>query len=331
MSSDFQLSLYLTTSYNYDFAYPVDSNEQTNHLREELEIAKDEYEGWRPHWKLLPMYVRSEFLEALSNKFSYLTEIYSCRETAVSKGSYYDLWQSNMGMVYRQAYTTLTYPTAIPLPFKDIVTSALLDPYGVNKTPKSARCDLDSDTFGIGMKSGYWDKAWMSLLTYFAKYGEFMWESSDVGFTDKFSLDQAVRSILDSWSGQVGFYTAFGLWLWANKDFNAIHDGHIQFNGIHTAMDHYSALYAPNMLVDFIKQYGLTLDRVSGLFLDNHRGKCAHAGLEIPNWYMAGGDNDYSLSESPEWNDYMGYDSDDDEDYDDADYDENDYDFEEEW
>ena len=332
MSFNFQLSLYLTTKYNYDFVYPVDSNKQTGHLREELKLTKDEFVEWKPSWELLPMFVRDEFLAALSNDFSYVSEIYSCRETAVCKGSFYDLWQSNMSIVFRQAYTTLTYPTAIPIPFKDVITSALLDPYGVNKTPKSVRCDLDSNTFGIGMKSGYWNKAWISLLTYFVKYGEFMWEISDVGYTDKFSLDQAVRAILDSWSGQVGFYTAFGLWLWANKDNNAIHADHDQFNGIHTSMDHYSSLYAPHMLVTFIKQYSLGLDRVSRLFLDNHGDKCRQAGLAIPPWYAAGGDNDYSLSESPEWNDYMGYDNEDEYgDHEEDDLDEDDYDFEEEW
>jgi hypothetical protein len=239
-----------------------------------------------------------------------------------------------MGMLYRSSYTTLTYPEQIPAPFKETVTSALLKPYAVNVPSQTTICNLDHTKFGLGLTPGSWNKAWISLLTYFAKYGEFMVERA--GVSGQLDLHQTIRAILDSWSGQVGLYTAFGLWLWANEDQNAIYGYYERFNGIHNAMDHYAALYKPDSLLKFIRQYELDLDRVSKLYLDNHLERCKSQDFSIPSWYLNGCENDDYLVESPEWNDYMGYTDEDDEDYD-EDYDEeydgddDDWDFGEDW
>ncbi len=318
MSSNFKLSLYLSTKYSYVFNYPVDSNKQNNNLRQELGLTDEEFIDWRPNWKSLPLYNRINFIDALSNNFSFVTEEHVCREIAMSKGAFYDQWQSAMGVVYQQSYLTLTYPEPIPQPFKDVVTSALLVPYSANTyRSQSIQCNLEDTKFGIGMYPAYWDKAWVSLLTYFAKYGEFLWEISGIGMDKQATLDQTIRAILDSWSGQVGFYTAYGLWLWENRFETAIRDPHKQFNGIHEAMNHFAALYEPNSLLRFIKQYSLDLGRVSRLFLNNHRERCEVAGLEIPSWYASGKGNDNYLAESPEWRNYMGLDDDGDDDDDD--------------
>ena len=336
MTSNFELCLYLSTKYQYHFSYPIDSNAQDDKLRDALGLSDEDFLEWKPDWQVLPLFNRTDFLKALSNDFSYISESHACREVALNKGAFYVDWQVGMNVLFRSSYITFGYPEQIPEPFKEIVTSALLDPYAVNKPGSSITCNLDDGKFSIGMQPGYWNKAWLSLLTYFAKYGDFMWESSGRDYSDKFSLDETVRAILDSWSGQVGFYSAFGLWLWANKNDGAINANYSQFNGIHNAMDHYTALYEPDSLLEFIAEYKLDLHRVSRLFLNLHKERCKSVGLFIPNWYEVGQDNDGSLAESPEWNDYMGYDDEDmDEDFDDGmgDYDDypEDWDFEEVW
>lgn len=329
MTSSFKLSLYLSTAYHYDFGYPVDSNEQNDKLRKKLRLTNDEFKDWKPDWKLLPMYERRKFLKALSNEFSYVSESHQCREVVMSKGEFYATWQTIMNMVYKTSYLTLTYPDQIPGSFKEVVTSALLKPYAVNMAGSHITCNLDDFQFSIGMHPSYWNNAWLSMLTYFAKYGEYMYELAvgRYGTKDQYSLDQTICVILDSWSGQVGMYTAFGLWLWAHNNVAAIRSNYNQFYGIHSAMDHFSTLYIPDELLVFVKQYDLGLHRVSKLFLDNHKARCESAGLIIPNWYEIGNENDHHLAESPEWNDYMGYYDEDDEYYEDDD----DYDFEEDW
>ena len=330
MTSSFSYSLYLSTKHQYKFSYPIGSDIQDFRLRDALGLTDAEFSTWEPTWERLPMYERAGFINALANDFSYITEEHACREIALAKGAFYRDWQSCMGMIYRSSYTTLTYPEPIPDSFMDIVSEVLLKPYAVNKVGQSTFCDLNAGDFGIGMNPNQWNKSWLSMLTYFAKYGEFMCDISDVSYKSQFDLDQTIRAILDSWSGQVGFYTAFGVWLWANKNESAIHTDASQFHGIYNAMDHYAALYKPDKLLEFIVQYELSLHRVSRLYLDNHRNRCESLGLSIPSWYNAGLENDNHLAESPEWNDYMGYsDDDDDENYEDYDDDE-DYDFEEE-
>lgn len=326
MTSSFQLSLFLTQQYHYQFSYPVNTNIQTNDLRVQLKLSEDDFESWLPDWQNLPMFHKQDFLDSLTNEFSVISEPHACRETAMSKGDFYNQWSSSMSMLFRQSYITLTYPHQIPDPFKNLVTSALLIPHGVNAADQNTMCNLDDSEFGIGMHPSFWNKAWLSLLTYFAKYGEFLWERSGVDYADQFSLDQAVRAILNSWYGQVGFYTAYGLWLWENRNDDAIHGTYNQFNGIHSAMDHFSTLYEPDSLLAFVTEYELDLDRVSRLFLLNHRSRCAASGFAIPSWFDAGSENDAYLAESPEWNEYMGYD---DEDMDELG--ESDYDFVEEW
>ena len=331
MTSNFNLRLYLCTKHQYRFSYPVDSNEQGHGLQSELGLSSDEWEDWKPNWQSLPMYERQKFLDALSNDFSYVSESQGCREIAMSKGQFYTDWIIGMGVIFRTSYTTLSYPEQIPEPFKKVVTEALLTPYAVNREGSDIICNLDDPHFGIGMNPGYWNKAWLSLLTYFAKYGEYMWEIGGGDYKDHYTLEQTIQAILDSWSGQVGFYTAFGLWLWADRRESAIHANYTQFSGIHNAMDHYSTLYVPDDLLEFIVEFGLSTDRVSRLYLNIHKERCESAGLALPSWYTSGGDNDRSLAESPEWNDYMGYDDDDDdEDYENYDDDE-DYNFEEDW
>jgi hypothetical protein len=324
MTSSFELTLYLSQQHHYNFRYPIDSNKQSMDLGIQLGLTTDEFVSWKPNWQHLPMYHKDDFLKCLSNPFSYITETHVCREVAMSKGEFYDNWQAGMGMLFRKSYVTLTYPHQIPRPFHDIVTSALLIPHGVNSESQNTLCNLESREFGIGMHPGYWNKAWLSLLTYFAKYGEFLWENSGVSYDGQFSLDQTVTAILNSWSGQVGFYTAYGLWLWSNRN-DATSGNYNPFNGIHSAMDHFSALYKPNSLLEFIVEYELDLSRVSRLYLNNHRERCTSLGLTIPDWYTYGSDNDDYLAESPEWNEYMGYDDEDMDDY----REESDYDFEE--
>ena len=336
MTSNFELCLYLSTKHQYHFSYPIDSVSQDGKLRLALGISIEEFAEWKPEWQPLPLFNKTKFLKALSNDFSYVSESHQCREVALNKGAFYADWQVGMSVLFRSSYITLGYPEQISEPFKEVVTSALLDPYAVNRVGSNIICNLDDSKFSIGMQPGSWNKAWLSLLAYFAKYGEYMWEVNDIGQDGQFSLDETVRAILDSWSGQVGFYTAFGLWLWANKSEDAIHANYSQFNGIHNAMDHFSVLYVPDLLLEFIEQYSLDLYRTSRLFLNLHKERCESVGLTIPTWWKQGNENDQHLAESPEWNDYMGY-SDDyaDEEMDDgmSDYDDypEDWDFEEGW
>ena len=325
MTSNFELYLYLSTKYQYHFSYPIDSKSQNHELRDALGLSDEDFLNWKPDWQVLPLFRRDAFLDALSNDFSYISEAHACRELALNKGSFYADWQVGMSVLFRSSYMTLGYPEQIPEPFKEIVTSALLDPYAVNTVGSTTICNLDDGNFSMGMQPGYWNKAWLSLLTYFAKYGEFMCDIGDVGNDGNFSLDDTVRAILDSWSGQVGFYSAFGLWLWANKNDDAINANYSQFSGIHSAMEHYSALYEPELLLEFSVQYELDLHRVSRLYLNNHKELCKSIGFTIPAWWEQGDDNDQHLAESPEWNDYMGYDDEDEDDvmddYDDYDED----------
>ena len=244
----------------------------------------------------------------------------------MSKGTFYANWRFGMNMLYKNSILVLEYPNQIPNIFKELVTTALLKPYAVNRGNSNIYCDLDKHTFGIAMNPAYWKTAWLSLLTYFAKYGEYLWDICDTELGKQANLDQTVRAILDSWSGQVGLYTAFGLWVWANKDEQFIHSSYDQFNGIHNAMNHFTILYAPNKLMNFLEQYNLGLDRCSRLFIKNYEERLILANYNLPAWYRRGEENDRSLSESPEWNDYMGY-SDEDYDEDDADY----YDYPEDW
>lgn len=333
MTSNFELCLYLSTKHQYHFSYPIDSQSQNYKLRDALGLSNEDFLEWKPNWQVLPLFKREDFLKGLSNDFSYISEAHACREVALNKGAFYADWQEGMGILFRTSYITFGYPDQIPEPFKEIVTSALLDPYAVNFKGSNVVCNLDDAKFSIGMHPGNWNKAWLGLLTYFAKYGEYMCDIGDVGNDGNSSLDQTIGAILDSWSGQVGFYTAFGLWLWANENEGAINANYSQFNGIHQAMDHYTALYEPELLLEFSVKYELGLHRVSRLYLTNHKGLCESIGLTIPAWWEHGNDNNRHLAESPDWNSYMGYDDvelDDDgmSDYDD--YPE-DWDFEEGW
>ena len=329
MTSNFEFSLYLSTRYQYKFSYPLDSKTQSSLLRQALKLSVDEFQDWKPNWQPMPQYEKKSFIDALTNNdFSFITEKHPCRELALSKGIYYLNWISNLSVVYRASFTILQYTEPIPAPFKDIVTNVLLVPYAVNRPGSDSVCNLDDATFGIGIHPTTWNIAWLSLLTYFAKYGTFLEDLAQerYGPKDQYDFTQVIRVILDSWDGQVGFYTAFGLWLWSARNEEAIHDSYRSHNGIHTAMDHYTSLYHPNKLLEFIELYDLDLSRVSQLFLQNHEARCKAAGLAIPAWFKEGSENAGYLAESPEWKEYMGYDDDDDDD----DYDEDDYEFNEE-
>ena len=329
MISNFQLTLYLSKCTAYQFAYPINSNEQSFVLQTELGLTDKELLEFKPNFEHLNMYHKKKFLKTLNEAdFAMVSEEHQCREVVLEKGYQYLSFRNQMTMLYRDSLITLEYPHQVPAPFRDLLTTVILNNYAVNKLNSRIWCNLDADTFSIAMNPSYWDKAWLSLLTYFAKYGEFMWEVSDTSYNKQFSLDQTIHAILESWSGQVGYYTALGLWLWANDTTTAIHGYYEPFNGIYSAMDNYTTLYEPNKLLEFSKQYNLGLRRVSRLYLNNHRERCEAVGLSIPSWYDRGYENDHHLIESPEWNDYMGYDG---EGYDDEESDPDDWDFEEAW
>lgn len=318
MPSNFILTLHLTKHYAYQFSYPIGSKPQHSAFRTELAMSTEDYESYKPQFQKLNLYDRRKFLKTINEAdFASVFETHACREIALSKGEFYSYWQSAMSVIYKHSMLSIEYPSQVPSTFKEIVTTALLDPYAVNQGGSHIHCDLDTSMFGLAMEPCYWNKAWLSLLTYFAKYGGFMDELAigRYGSKDQYSLDEVIQVILDSWRGQVGLYTAFGLWLWANKDDAAIHGDYERFNGIHSAMNHFAALYAPYKLIEFLGQYNLDLDRVSRLFIQNYEERLEIADLQLPSWYVQGSDNDANLAESPEWNDYMGYgDDDDDED-----------------
>lgn len=332
MTSNFDITLYLTKCATYQFAYPIGSNEQVNNvLQAELKLTNEEYQSYEPNFKTLNLYDKVQFLKTLNEAdFAVISESYQCREVALNKGYDYFIWRTGLNMVYRDSLLELTYPHQIPAPFKELLTTTILNRYAVNKPLSHIWCDLDNDYFAIAMNPGCWNKGWLGLLTYFAKYGEFMWEISDTSYNEHFSLDQAIHAVLDSWSGQVGYYTALGLWLWGTDDSIAIHSYYPQADGIHNAMDNYTTLYAPDSLLEFSVKYGLGLSRVSRLYLNNHRARCEAVGLSIPSWYDNGCDNDQNLADSPEWFDYMGYSDEDSDEFRDEYDDEDNYDFEEE-
>lgn len=327
MTSNFKFSLYLTKELNYIFSYPLDTGDQSYKIRQKLGLSKEDFEDWRPDWVRLPMFERVKFINALTeHDYVYITESHACRELAISKGEYYADWHSHLNVIYSSSYITLSYPENVPSSFKDVVDQALLKPYSVNKFNTSILCDLDAPNFGIAMSPGHWNKAWISLLTYFAKYGEFLLDLAQDRYGNKsqYSLDEIIQVILDSWSGQVGLYTAFGLWKWANRDEGAIHWNGSADSGIHSSMVTYTCLWDVDGLIEFLTEYELGLDRLNNLYVSNFKERLENLGFALPYWYKQGGTNDSCLSESPEWKSFMGYDDEDD------DYLDDDYDFEEE-
>jgi hypothetical protein len=335
----FEVSLYLTSYYNYQFAYPVDSNRQGYDFLTELHgMSLEEAENWQPTWESLAMFDKVKFIEGLNNiECVKLSDSHQCREVAVSKGITYANMRSMLTPVYRNSYLTMESENPVPLGFTSVLTKALLSPYRVNTPDSGVTCDLRRSKFGIGMYLNEWRKPWLSLLSYFAKYGEFLEELaySEFGTKDQYSLEEIVDVILQSWSGQVGFYTALGLWSFANNNQQVIngigtYQG-VQYNGIHSFMDDITCSYEPTLLTDFCSEFGLSLDRVSKRYLTLFRDRIERtSNHRIPWWFKNGQANNYYFADSPEFAEFMGWNEDEEEYHDDYEYDD-DFDFEEGW
>jgi hypothetical protein len=336
MGSSFQLTMYLSKLDWFRYGYPQKDIVQHPELQGELGLSKEDYANWTPDHIQLPQFNDKKFLYALTNyDFVKIVESHSCREVAISKGMQLSQWRSAYSQLYKNSFITIEYPYQIPEAFHAVVTQALLRPYNINGQGQSAKCNLYEDTFVLALHPAIWKKPWISLLTYFAKYGHFLEALLDGdGIHGTASIDDTVSVVLDSWSGQVGFYTAFGLWSCYYQDPQAINGfdtaNGIQFSGINHAMEVYTNAFCPSKLIEFIQSYDLGLERVSRLYLDNHKDLIEEANLVTPRWYTYGGHGYDNLSDSPEYASYMGwdddYDGDDDDNYDEEDdYDEEDW------
>jgi hypothetical protein len=334
----FKVSLYMTRYYNYKFAYPVDSNKQDYDYHCELPLPISVAENFIPTWENLPMFDKMKFINRITeDNYVMLTDEHQCREVAVNKGITYSNIRSSFTPIYRNSYLTMENYNPIPTPFTRVVSEFLLKPYNVNNNKSGIYCNLEDDHFGVGMYLNDWRKWWLSLLSYFSKYGEFLYEIAfdKFGNQDQYSLSEIIETILDSWSGQVGFYTAFGLWGYAQKNSQVINGMQTyrgeQYNGIHAFMDDLACSYQPTLLIDFCNEYGLSLDRVSKRFITNYKDRLEAAKYRIPWWFINGYLNDAHLADSPEYADFMGWSDDVENEYRDDYYHDDDYDFEEGW
>jgi len=311
----FNISLYLTKE-SRDIEYPiVDPNK----------------------YRLLPMYNQKDWLDMIADSRNVMfSDNHDCREVAVNKGITYHKYVTTFGNLFASSLIILSGDNYFPSVFAPLVRKTLLNKYGCSLYPEGITdhteivANLNDGTFELAVRPHAWRVPWLSLLTYFVKYGEFLTDLA--GYSPyEASLDDTVEAILDSWSGEVGFHTALGLWLFANDDANLIYGCETWYNGISSYLSNHLTIQYPDSVFNFIEHYGLNLDRVSKRFLDVHKLMVEAKGLNMPDWYTRGRSCNGDLSDSPEYMDYMGYD-DYDDDYDDYDYDDDDnYDFEEEW
>ena len=257
---------------------------------------------------------------------------HDCREVACRKGVSYNNYRTVLGNMFNQSWIWLTSSDDIAHPFKDMLKRNVLRYYGIQTDPRfygdhtEVFMDLNKSSFSMKAYCGQWYVPWISLITYFVKYGEFLWELAGLG-TGDVSLDDSVDAILDSWSGEVGFHTALGLWLFAKGDRFLIQSDDTSYSGISSYISRYHSIMYPEKVFEFISEYGLNSDRLSKRFIDVHKPRMDALGLAVPLWYSRGGACNGDLSDSPEWMDWMGYDDHVLDDY----VDEDDYDFEEDW
>jgi len=308
-----------------------------------LYLSKEEKEIGYPiedkgKYKQLSVYSGDDFLYGLTNydnaKFS---DDHECREVAVRKTLTYAQYRNSFGSIFISSFLEFTSSNVIPETFKPLLKETLLNKYGLTIDPMhtndhtSMFMDLEGiSTFNLGAYVGEPKIHWLSLLTYFVKYGEFLedlvgWGKGEVG------LDETIPAILDSWSGEVGFHTALGLWLFAMKPNEIVHVDSTWCNGIHQLLAQRLTIDNPHWVFEFIDYYSLGIDRVSKKFIDIHKPRINERGFNLPWWYERGSIGYGSFSDSPEWASYMGFDEDEDNDYEEGYYDEDYYDFEEEW
>lgn len=311
----FEISLYVTKEHR-NIEYPI----------------SEDY-----NWHILPMFNQREWLPLFDDTMQNLKfyDTHDCREVACNKGASYDRMRTTFGNIFTDSMILLESDMDIPTCFRDVVETYLLDKYGCVSRPEyynedaSGWMDITKPGFSFATRPSNWNVPWTSLLLYFVKYGEFLTDLVGGYNGAQVTLDETIEAIMQSWSGEVGFHTAFGLWLFANNNAEFMFGNKTWHSGISSYLARYHTIFYPDSLFSFLSEYGLGADCLSKAFLKAHRDRVVAAGYSLPQWFLSNRGCNGDISDSPEFRDYMGYDDYEDEDDYYEDYDD-DFDFEEE-